>query len=101
MTYEKVLDVFKEYLAEEDLWDVLHTSQGYLVVDWVSVEARSQWVKSKLCQTPEQLRDFLRYCYEEHLANKLSDNPNYKFSPSEKAEISRMGEEMVRRCDKK
>ena len=33
MTYEKVLEVFKDYLSEDDSCEVLTTSQGYLVVD--------------------------------------------------------------------
>ena len=36
LTYEKVLEVFKDYLAEDDSCEVLIASQGYLVVDWDS-----------------------------------------------------------------
>ena len=33
LTYKKVLEVFKDYLAEDESCEVLTTSQGYLVVD--------------------------------------------------------------------
>lgn len=66
MTYEKVLEVFKDYLSEDDSCEVLTTSQGYLVVDWSSRKNDSEWVTSRLCQTPEHLRDVLRSRYEEY-----------------------------------
>ena len=77
MTYEKVLEVFRGYLTEDDSCEVLTVSRGYLVVDWNS--CKSEWVTSRLCQTPEHLRDVL---------------------PLEEQDIQRMGAALADLCDK-
>ena len=63
MTFENVLEVFREYLSEDSSCEVLDTTQGYLVVDWES--NKNNWITARLCQTPEQLRDTLRSRWEE------------------------------------
>ena len=58
-TFEKVLEVFGDYLAQDKACEVLTTSRGYLAVDWES--CKNNWVTSRLCPTPEKLRDLLRF----------------------------------------
>ena len=96
MTYEKVLEVFRGYLTEDDSCEVLTVSRGYLVVDWNS--CKSEWVTSRLCQTPEHLRDVLRSRYEEYQGYKLTGGYKRELLPSEDVDIRRMGEAMSERC---
>ena len=98
MTYEKVLAVFQDYLAEDKACEVLTSSQGYLVVDWDSRKKDSEWVTSRLCQTPEHLRDVLRSRYEEYQGYKLTEGYKRELLPSEDVDIRRMGEAMAERC---
>ena len=98
LTYEKVLEVFSEYLAEDDPCEVLHSSRGYLVVDWDSMTNR--WVTSRLCQTPAQLRDTLRSHYEDYQGYKLTEGGTRELLPSEEAEIKLMGKAIAERCGK-
>ena len=98
LTYKKVLEVFKDYLAEDESCEVLTTSQGYLVVDWNSRKSDSEWVTSRLCQTPEHLRDVLRSRYEEYQGYKLTGDYKRELLPSEDVDIRRMGEAMAERC---
>ena len=98
LTCEKVLEVFKDYLAEDDSCEVLTTSQGYLEVDWSSRKSDSDWVTSRLCQTPEHLRDVLRSRYEEYQGYKLTGGYKRELLPSEDVDIRRMGEAMSERC---
>ena len=98
MTYEKVLAVFQDYLAEDKACEVLTSSQGYLVVDWDSRKKDSEWVTSRLCQTPEHLRDVLRSRYEEYQGYKLTGGYKRELLPSEDVDIHRMGEAMAERC---
>ena len=98
LTYKKVLEVFKDYLAEDESCEVLTTSQGYLVVDWNSRKSDSEWVTSRLCQTPEHLRDVLRSRYEEYQGYKLTGGYKRELLPSEDVDIRRMGEAMAERC---
>ena len=98
LTYEKVLEVFKDYLAEDDSCEVLIASQGYLVVDWDTRKSDSDWVTSRLCQTPEHLRDVLRSRYEEYQGFKLTGGYKRELLPSEDVDIRLMGEAMAARC---
>ena len=98
MTYEKVLAVFQDYLAEDKACEVLTSSQGYQVVDWDSRKKDSEWVTSRLCQTPEHLRDVLRSRYEEYQGYKLTGGYKRELLPSEDVDIRRMGEAMSERC---
>ena len=98
MTYEKVLEVFQDYLTEDDSCEVLSVSRGYLVVDWSS--CKSEWVTSRLCQTPEHLRDVLRSHYEEYQGYLLTNGYKRDVLPQEDQEIQRMGAALAGLCDK-
>ena len=98
LTYKKVLEVFKDYLAEDESCEVLTTSQGYLVVDWNSRKSDSEWVTSRLCQTPEHLRDVLRSRYEEYQGYKLTGGYKRELLPSEDVDIRLMGKTIAERC---
>lgn len=97
LTFEKVLEVFSEYLTEDDSCEVLQSSRGCLVVDWESTADR--WVTTRLCQTPEQLRDAIRIHYENYQGCKLTHGYKRELLPSEDSDIKRMGEAMVKRCE--
>ena len=100
MTYEKVLAVFQDYLAEDKACEVLTSSQGYLVVDWDSRKKDSEWVTSRLCQTPEHLRDVLRSRYEEYQGYLLTKGYKREVLPQEEQDIQRMGAALADLCDK-
>ena len=53
---------------------------------------------SRLCQTPEHLRDVLRSRYEEYQGYKLTGGYKRELLPSEDVDIRRMGEAMSERC---
>ena len=96
MTIKKVLEVFKDYIAADDSCEVLETSRGYLVVDWDSTADR--WVTSRLCKTPQQLRDALRTHYEDYQGYTLTGGYKRELLPSEEEDIKRMGEAIAERC---
>jgi len=57
LTYEKILEVFKQFLAENGIYEVVQTSQGYTVLEW---DARGkEWVSAILCATPEEMVETL------------------------------------------
>lgn len=57
LTFEKVMDVFKDYLAEDTRYEIVMTSHGYTVLEWDS--KASAWAGEELCATPEIMRDVL------------------------------------------
>ena len=46
LSFEKVLEVFGDYLAQDKACEVLTTSRGIMVVDWES--CKNNWVTSQL-----------------------------------------------------
>ena len=64
LSFEKVLEVFGDYLAQDKACEVLTTSRGIMVVDWES--CKNNWVTSQLCPTPKKLLSVLRPSYEEY-----------------------------------
>lgn len=97
MTNKKVLEVFRDYIAADDSCEILHSSRGYLVVDWDSMSDR--WVTSRLCKTPQQLRDALRSHYEDYQGYTITEGYKRELLPSEEADIRLMGEAMAERCE--
>ena len=57
LTFEKVLEVFKDYLAEDTRYEIVMTSRGYTVLEWDSTA--NTWAGEELCATPEIMRDVL------------------------------------------
>lgn len=65
LTFEKVLEVFKDYLASDDMYEILMTSHGYTLLEWDN--RLGDWVSSKLCKTPQEMADALLCGYEGYL----------------------------------
>ena len=65
LTFEKVLEVFKDYLASDDMYEIVMTSHGYTMLEW---DCRmGDWVSLKLCKTPQDMADTLLCGYEGYL----------------------------------
>jgi len=72
---------------------------GYLVVDWESNKNKSEWVTSRLCQSPKHLQNVLRSCYEEYQGYLLTDGYKRDLLPQEDQEIKRMGAKLADLCE--
>ena len=57
LTFEKVMEVFQDYLAEDTRYEIVMTSHGYTVLEWDS--RANTWAGEELCATPEIMRDVL------------------------------------------
>lgn len=68
LTNEMVLEIFADYLAEDQATEVVQTRHGYAVMLWDS--AGQDWSEVTCCPTPEELFDKLLDAaagYEEYL----------------------------------
>lgn len=70
LTFEKVLKVFKDYLAEDTNCEVVLTKHGYTVMQWD--ENSKSWYGVEYCETPEDLRDELLSSYRMNEAEKIT-----------------------------
>ena len=68
LTFEKVMEVFKDYLTEDTRYEIVMTSHGYTVLEWDS--RANTWAGEELCATPEIMRDVLLDCFIGYLEYK-------------------------------
>ena len=68
LTFEKVMEVFKDYLTEDTRYEIVTTSRGYTVLEWDS--RANTWASEELCATPEIMRDVLLDCFTGYLEYK-------------------------------
>ena len=97
LSFEKVLEVFGDYLAQDKACEVLTTSRGIMVVDWES--CKNNWVTSQLCPTPKKLLSVLRPSYEEYQGYLLTDGYKRDLTEQEEQNIKRMVEELAARSE--
>ncbi|MEG0693056.1 MAG: hypothetical protein RR444_08240 [Oscillospiraceae bacterium] len=70
MTFEKVLEVFKEYLAEDTNCEVVLTKHGYTIMQWD--ENSKSWYGVEHCEAPEDLQEELLSSYRMNEAEKIT-----------------------------
>lgn len=70
MTFEKVLEVFKEYLAEDSNCEVVLTTHGYTIMQWD--ENSKSWYGVEYCETPEDLQEELLSSYRMNEMEKIT-----------------------------
>lgn len=61
LTFEKVLEVFADYLDSDDMYEIVMTSHGYAVLEWDN--RQEDWTNAKRCRTPKDMADILLYAY--------------------------------------
>ena len=72
LTFEKVLDVFKEYLGKDTVCEVILTSRGYTVMYWD--EKLNNWYGVEHCKTPVIMRDAFLESYSNYLEQGYTNN---------------------------
>lgn len=92
LTFEKVLEIFEDYLAEDTRYEIVMTSHGYTVLEWDS--KANTWVGEELCVTPEIMRDVLLDSFTGYLEYKaiLADG---EISEAEQARIAAQCQELL------
>lgn len=85
LSYEKVLETFKEYLDSEDMYEIITTSHGYTLMGWNA--PRKEWHTAKYLETPGIMLEALLETYADYLADELTESDR-DITPEEQAEIS-------------
>lgn len=85
LTNEKVLEVFREYLAADDMCEVVLTSRGYAVMQWNG--PREEWYNVQHCATPKALRDALLSIYHDYLAYQYLGDEGDVLTSAQQEEI--------------
>ena len=95
LTFEKVLEVFKDYLEKDTICEVVTTKQGYTVMYW---DSKSEvWYSVIYCKTPEIMRDTFLKSYFDFLEEELTQNDR-DATEAELEELHIACEEMRNSC---
>lgn len=70
LTFEKGLEVFKDYLTEDTNCEIVLTKHGYTVMQWD--EKSKDWFGLEYCASPEDLQEELLSSYRMHEAEKIT-----------------------------
>ncbi len=70
LTFEKVLNVFKDYLDEDNRYKIMETLHGYAFMSWDSTA--KEWEFVEPCDTPQEM--------VEHLLGALENYMEYNFT---------------------
>jgi len=97
LTYEKVLEVFEDYLSKDDSCEILQSSRGPVLLDWNS--GKTEWYSAQLCRTPGRLRDVLRSHFEEYQMFLLTDGYKREATTQQEEEIRHKSEELSILCE--
>lgn len=96
MTFKKVLEVFKDYLAEDTNCEVVLTKHGYTVMQWD--EKSKDWYGVEYCETPEDLRDELLSSYRMNEAQKITKTRR-ELTEEEAKKILLLCQELFEKCE--
>ncbi|MDE7220643.1 MAG: hypothetical protein K2O45_13660 [Oscillospiraceae bacterium] len=95
LTFEKVLEVFKEYLQQDPLYEVVFTRHGYTLMAWEP--ARNNWYSAEYMATPEILVDSLLDAHANYMEDRITDNER-DLTEQETAEIKRQCDLLRAEC---
>ena len=71
-TFEKVLEVFANYLKQDPLYEVVLTSHGYTLMAWEP--ERSQWYSAEYMAAPKDLMEGLLDAYTNFREDQITSN---------------------------
>lgn len=72
LTYEKILDVFEDYLQKDPLYEIVSTSHGYTLLAWEP--HRGEWYNARILKTPKAMLKALLETYASYLEDKITQN---------------------------
>jgi len=97
MTFEKVLQVFHDYLQKDSMYEIVTTSHGYALMEWDEME--QNWNESFHLPTPEHMLEKLLNAYQMFLTwQMLCDTDREELNTDEQAQVVSQSEWLRRKC---
>ena len=95
LTFEKVLEVFDDFLSNDECCEVVMTTRGYVVLDWPS--KHNNFPTAVYCGTPEELMESILSTYNSELDLRITHGQR-DMMEHEAAEIKAKCEQMWEKC---
>lgn len=89
LTYEKVLEIFADYLSEDECAEVVSTRHGPALMMWEPVLCG--WEQVTRCETPGKLFDALLEEYDKFYSYQMAETQGIEdYTPEIKAQVDAM-----------
>lgn len=98
LTFEKILDVFAQYLMQDPVVEIVMTRRGYTVMLWD--RKQENWWEAEYCATPEKMLEVLLESYGLYL-EEIRCAGNRELTEEEKAEICADQQRIKALCEHK
>ncbi len=95
LTYEKVLNVFGDYLQQDPLYEIVSTSHGYTLLAWEP--GREEWYNAQILKTPKAMLNALLETYASYLEDKITQNER-DLTPQEQEQIDSQCKQLREKC---
>lgn len=95
LSFERVLEVFQDYLQKDPLYEVVLTSHGYALLAWEPCQ--NDWYRIKHMATPKVLLDSLMDTYANYLEDQITENRR-ELTAEEAKEIQAKCRLLYERC---
>ncbi len=95
LTYDKILNVFEDYLQQDPLYEIVSTSHGYTLLAWEP--DREEWYNAQILKTPNAMLNALLETYSSYLEDKITQNER-DLTPQEQAQIDSQCKQLREKC---
>ncbi len=94
LTFDKVLEVFGDYLSKDDKYEIVNTSHGYTLMEWDF--AINDWAGSEFCATPQNMVAALLDALANYLENSYTHGER-DISEGEYKQLKSLQEEYLKK----
>ncbi len=96
LTYEKVFQVFQDYLSEDDVIEIVKLKHGYAALLWY--EKNHEYTNMEAFTSPVELADFLAGQHEIFHEMQLDGNGSRDLTEEEKEPLIKASQELLAKC---
>ncbi len=96
LTFEKVFQVFHDYLNEDDVIEIVKLKHGYAVLLWY--EKNQEYTNMETFTSPLEFADFLASQHEIFHELQLDGNGSRDLSEEEKEPLVKASQELLLKC---
>ena len=98
LTFEKVLEIFEDYLAQDMELEVYKSRYGYVCVSFNGSPPDPPYCEGDVCRTPEELRNTLLDSYANYLEYVELTQGKRDLTQAEARMIQAARDVMLERC---
>ena len=95
LTFEKVMEIFNDFLSQDECCEVVMTKRGHVVLDWPS--KHNNFLTAVYCGTSEELMESILSTYSSELELRITHGQR-DMTEREAAEVEAQCELIREKC---